>query len=288
MHAQRLRCGTMAAGLEALDKPADILIATSRGHENHIRRRGDDEVLDAERRDQGSLPAHVASASIFQHDIADRHVTGPILVTHGPQRRPASDVVPVELSRHHDRPVCLLHDGVVDRYRWTGLERALLEPQEIEVAGRCCQRSAARLQHIGSPHFQFVDERAGRQQEDSTVPKMLIAGQQPLHHREVRLFNEIDDVANVGNGRKSRSRANVAKSRGRFCGALTEQNKSSVARGGQACRHSRPERRGVTHPMVDRHRKNDGVGVCFAGEQCRDRHRRSRVSSEWLEHDGGI
>ena len=74
----------MAVGLETFDKFADVLIAIPGGHENNIRRRGDDEVVDAERRDQLSVTAHITPGTVFQHHVADRDVARPVLVAHRP------------------------------------------------------------------------------------------------------------------------------------------------------------------------------------------------------------
>jgi hypothetical protein len=45
----------VAVGLETFDKFADVLIAIPGGHENNIRRRGNDEIVDAERGNQLSV-----------------------------------------------------------------------------------------------------------------------------------------------------------------------------------------------------------------------------------------
>src|ERR1700716_4524508 len=91
VHTERLRRGTVAVGLETFDELADVLIMISGGHQHDVRRRGDDEIINAERRDQRSLAAYVAPRRVFQDYVADRHVAGPILVSYRPKRGPTSD-----------------------------------------------------------------------------------------------------------------------------------------------------------------------------------------------------
>src|SRR3954451_23577995 len=68
MHTMCLRRGAMAVGLQAFDQFSDVLIAISGRHKNNIRGRGDDEILDAERRYKLTLTPHIASRRLFQDD----------------------------------------------------------------------------------------------------------------------------------------------------------------------------------------------------------------------------
>jgi hypothetical protein len=90
---------------------------------------------------------------------------------------------------------------------------------------------------------------------------MLIAGEKTLHDRQIRLFHKAGDIADVGRSCKSVAHSNVAELRRRRRRAQTEQDKSSVPRRLQAARYRGPECRVVAHPMVDRHRKDHGIGI---------------------------
>ena len=72
----------MAVCLQTLDQFSDILVALPAGHQHHVRRGGDDEILDPERRDQLPVAADVTARGVFHHRIANHHIARRILFRH--------------------------------------------------------------------------------------------------------------------------------------------------------------------------------------------------------------
>ena len=128
--------------------------------------------------------------------------------------------------------------------------------------------------------------RRCRQQEYAAVPDVLVAGQQALDRHEIRLLDEAGNVANGRSRIQFVAHPDIAEPGRRRRRPNAEQDESAVPRRRDARRYRGAERGVIAHPVIDRHRQDHGVGVGFAGEQRRNRDRRSGISSERLEHDG--
>ena len=87
--------------LQALHDLRDVLRAALVGDEQRVGRVDDDEVLDADGRDERPLGMDVAVGRIFEHGVALDEVALVVSGRDVPQRRPGADVVPADVERQH-------------------------------------------------------------------------------------------------------------------------------------------------------------------------------------------
>ena len=114
MHVRRLRRRLMSVRLEPLDEFSNVLIPATRGDQHHVRRRGYDEIFDAECSDERAFPPQITPLGIFRDDIADFDIFGRVLRGDAPERRPASDVVPLEIRGDDGTLLRVFHHRIID------------------------------------------------------------------------------------------------------------------------------------------------------------------------------
>ena len=151
--------------LQAFDDRRNFLRAVLVGNEQRIGRIDDDEVLDADRRDERPLGVDVAVGGVLQHGVASDEVALVVARRDLPQRRPRADVAPADVDRQHGRGVRPLHHGVVDRDVGRRREFGFAEAQKAQVFRGIREAPGARLPGFlarGAPALRGTSWRRAR------------------------------------------------------------------------------------------------------------------------------
>ncbi|MCY1533737.1 hypothetical protein D9M68_690790 [compost metagenome] len=103
-----------AQRLEFLDQLLDLLHAVLPGDHDGVLGFHHHDIFQADHRDQLADAMHQAVVAVLQHHVALDDIAVAILLVHVPDRRPAADVAPAGVQRHHAGARGLFHHRVVD------------------------------------------------------------------------------------------------------------------------------------------------------------------------------
>ena len=148
-------------------------------------------------------------------DIAVR-----VLRRQGPDRVPAADVGPAEITRQHGGAFRPFHDRVIDRLRRRAPERPLVEHDEIEVADRVRDGGSRRLDGLRIDVGIFAQQRRRAEQEIARVPEIAV-GEIAFGRAPIRLLDEGVEGAQ-GAAVEERARLDIAVARLRPVGGHAE------------------------------------------------------------------
>ena len=177
-------------GFQAVDDLLHVLCGFPAHGQHGVLGHNDHGVLQPDHGGQHAVAADVAVLGALQHHVAQCHVTGLILLAEFPQCRPAADVRPADIGRHHGGAVGRLGDRVVQADIGAGGELGLAEPDEVEVGAPRDYRCADGREHRGCMDLQFLQQRARGEHEHAGVPQMPARCHQLGGGGGVRLLDE--------------------------------------------------------------------------------------------------
>lgn len=176
--------------LKPLDDLLDLLTLVAMRDQYGVLGFNDHQILDPHGRDQTMVGLHQAIAGREGHHVAVQAVTIGIALPDIPDRRPAAQIVPPGIQRHHYAGRGVLHDGIVDRLVVAKSELLGGDMQEVAVFLSMSQRLAARLENVRTQPLQLRQEARGPEHEHAAVPQILTGRQILLCHLQGRLLAE--------------------------------------------------------------------------------------------------
>ncbi len=181
----------------------------------------------------------------------------------------------------------MLHDGVVDRIARAGLERRLVEPDEVGFGPGSGERRLARGQHVGPQPLQFGQVQRSREQKDAAVPEILARGDIALGGVGVGLFDKAGDRKGPGDGVERPAARDIAVAGFGPLRGDAERYEMAGASGLGGALDRLPERGEIADRVVRRHDQHQRIGVarsrCRDQAQRRDAGRRGGVAAERFE-----
>ncbi|MCY1294388.1 hypothetical protein D9M70_436800 [compost metagenome] len=273
-------------GVHAADQFLDLLHLVLVGDHHRVLGVHHHQVVDTEQGDQLGAAVDEAVVTALHQHIALEHVAVAVLVVHVPQRRPAADVAPAGIQRHHAGALGLLHHRVVD-----GVVRATGEGGGVDANHVAAHLAALQGQHaivvdVRLVRAQLVEVTTGAEQEHAAVPEVAAVGDEGLRSLLVRLLDELHDPQRPRHQQVLLAGANaadVAEAGFRALGGNAEQHHLALLGRRAGDLQGLAQGHAVADHMVGGQHQQQVVAPLGEHLQRRQGHRRRGVAPERLE-----